>query len=310
MRKHKCLVTIANEGNIVRGNLRELRSNGKQTDFDPLTVLGDLLNAVTYTATSSHPQDNYSLKEGYSQHPFFLGRKYRGDTNLGDYRHRPLFVAVNELNEVISNNIHFSMSEFEILKQFLSLNFVYQIEFREANPFFELGYAINPGNNKAVQEYQYVPVQYTYNYDMELMFGDNSDTPHRFTYNCFEIKDVIFSVLHYLTLLDYKFRKCEHCGNYFATKTLKTIYCNRNSPYTGYEHLPCGEAVDHIMTSLMKRRHSIKTYLYNNYSDRASDFLYEFSEQKRLGRSVSNLEMLEHITSKEYVKQKWYKQGN
>lgn len=308
MCSYKYLVTISNEDNIVRGNLKEVNSGNRQANFNPLTVLGDLLDIVTYTGISPHPQDSYSLNEDYKTHPFFLGHEYKGNPLFKEtYCLQDFFLAVNELKVIITSNSRFSMNKFEILKQFLSLRFTYKIEFREINPLYKLGYKENPINLEPVNEYQYMPLKYTYDYNMKFMFDDNNESPHKFTYTCFEIKDIIFSVLHYLVLLEYKFSRCEHCRKYFATKDLSHVYCNRNSPYKGREDLACGEAVDRLMTKIMKRKKSIKAYLYDYYPHNANKFLYEFSTYKSAVKSVSNLEMLEFITSKNYVKNKWYR---
>jgi len=303
------LVTITNESGAVCGQLQEAGNSTNCYNFNPLTSLGDLLNIATYSGTSPYPQDNYSFTEDYLKHPFFFGREYTGNPLFKKpYSFRHFFVAVNELKEIITNDSRFSMSQFEILKQFLSLGFTSKIEFREENPLYELGYKVNSLNSEVVEKYQYVSVSYTYSYDMDSMFGENSETPHKFTYTCYSVEDIIFSVLHYLTLLEYGFKRCDHCDNYFATKTFKVKYCNRYSPYKGRENLLCNEAVDRIMTHITKRRNSIKTSLYNYHGDAASDFLYEFTSHAKAIKSVHNLKTLEHITSKDYVKQKWYKE--
>jgi hypothetical protein len=126
------------------------------------------------------------------------------------------------------------------------------------------------------------------------------------------MEDIPFAILHYLILNEYQFRQCEHCEKYFATKTLKQKYCMRKSPYKGCAHLECGEAVDHLMKKIKKRKKSIMTNLGNYYPEASDKFWCEFNKYsvidgKNVWKSWRILETLEQITSKEYVKAKWYK---
>lgn len=73
-------------------------------------------------------------------------------------------------------------------------------------------------------------------------------------YHCSDLPQVAFSILHFLILDGYKFSNCKHCGRLYATKTLKTVYCNRKSLYSGYEQYSCKDAVKHINDTLEKRR--------------------------------------------------------
>jgi len=335
MGNNEYLVTISNADNMIRGNLQAVNNGDRQADFNPLTVLGDLLDIIAHTGTSLHPQDNYSFNEDYIKHPFFLGLKYKSNPLF----QTPFFVAVNELKEIVTSNNHFSMSQFEILKQFLSLRFTYKIEFREINPLYDLEYKENPFNHNAVQEHQYISLKYNYDYamDMDAILDYNSGTPYQFTYTCYAIEDIIFSVLHYLVLFKYKFRKCEHCGNYFAVKKFKEKYCPRKSAYTyspykntsAHKSPPknpkdynCRDAADLIKNRIRnkinrlcedideKEGESPQTYqnisndniLSKDYSSQAHrDFLDEFipyQEDIKKQASVNNLELFERFLDK------------
>jgi hypothetical protein len=306
MGNYEYRVTILNENNMISGNLREVHESDRQADFNPLTVLGDLLDIVTYTGTSTNPQDNYYLNEDYRKHPFFLGREYQVNPLFQKpscFKH--FFVAVNELKEIVTSNSHFSMSAFEILKQFLSLKFTYKIEFREINPLYDLGYKENPINHKAVQEHQYIPLQYTYDYamDMDAVLDNNSGTPHKFTYTCYAIEDIIFSVLHYLVLFKYKFRECEHCGNYFAVKEFKEKYCPRKSPYT---YSPYKNTSTHKSPPKNPKDYNcrdaadlIKNRIRNKISRLCEDIDEKEGDSPQTYQNISN----ENILSKDYSSQ-------
>lgn len=89
-------------------------------------------------------------------------------------------------------------------------------------------------------------------------------------YRCSDLPQVAFSILHFLILGGFKFASCKHCGRLYATKTLKTVYCNRKSPYSGYEQYSCKDAVKHINDSLEKRRRTV----YERLRVRADEYGY------------------------------------
>ena len=66
--------------------------------------------------------------------------------------------------------------------------------------------------------------------------------------------EVLIAVLFYYAFHGYKLTQCRHCGRWFATKTLKTDYCSRKSPFPGYERYTCKEAVKAVKDMLEKKR--------------------------------------------------------
>lgn len=308
MATNNYFMIITNTDNKLSGSLQETQGNKaviRQAEFDPLVVLWDLLCTVEKVDNPKANQrdiPDFLLKKDCIEHPFYLGQEYINSSRaLPNFRVKPYFLILDELNEIIVNNKHLTLNEFEILKQFFKLEFTYKMEIEKPNPeYFELRDVNKP-------KYLYLPLEYSYNYDIKHVFSDNNEMTHRFIYTCYSIADIVFSVLHYLMLFDYKFNQCEHCGKYIANTSFKK-YCNRKSPYKGYEHLECWEAVDHVIKKIEKRKNSIKTNLYKYYAKIASGFLDEYAEHKKNEKSVENLEMLEYITSPEYVKNKWYRE--
>lgn len=77
--------------------------------------------------------------------------------------------------------------------------------------------------------------------------------------NVTSVRALLYSALYYYALQGWKIRKCEHCGQYFATKSLKNKYCPRRSPmrdpddasfdYTG---MTCQRAVEAAKDRLAK----------------------------------------------------------
>lgn len=100
-------------------------------------------------------------------------------------------------------------------------------------------------------------------------FGETGETGLTI-YNCSDLQQVAFSILHFLILGGFKFAGCKHCGRLYATKTLKAVYCSRKSTYRGYERYTCKDAVKHINDSLEKRRKTV----YERLRVRADEYGY------------------------------------
>lgn len=143
---------------------------------------------------------------------------------------------------------------------------------------------------------------------IEPLFLQDTEIEHYCIYECFSMRDGVFSLLHYLFLNGYKLKKCEHCGKYFPTKTLKRKYCSRNSPYRKHEDTSCGEAVDHIIKTIKKRRKNILKYMRKYFPKAIPEFTNELDAALKTPKNVAQLDELEHLTSREYVKEHWYKE--
>lgn len=97
-------------------------------------------------------------------------------------------------------------------------------------------------------------------------------------YRCENLQSVVLCLLRYFKTKNYKYAECRHCGKPFLTKNLHTIYCNRNSPYGGYERYSCKDAVKHINDFLEKRRKVI----YERLRVRAEEYGYYTKHGERL----------------------------
>jgi len=261
----KYLVTIKHEkGKKGKDAYEKLTGEVRNTTdnvafyFDPLTALCDLLDPSVYDENMGR------LPKTHVNHPFFTGREYEGeDVFMKEYRFTTLLYALSSLKSIIVEKKRFSFSELEIAKQVFELTFSCKIEFEERNPLYDWGYTINPINGEKVYEYHYLPIEYTFDFDWDQLFAAYEDNAHLFSYTCSNVQDIIYSVLHYLILQNYKFRKCGHCGKYFATKSDKTIYCKRKSPYKGYgrftsfENIECEQAVRNIRQEIRREKNRV-----------------------------------------------------
>ena len=85
-------------------------------------------------------------------------------------------------------------------------------------------------------------------------------------YESTDIKDIIFSTIHFALSDGYKLVKCKHCERWFFTKTLKEEFCKRLSPCSKLEvdgkkilgaEQPCKIAVDTIKSRFQDRKKTI-----------------------------------------------------
>lgn len=166
----------------------------------------------------------------------------------------------------------------------------------------------------AKEYYEYTPKEHPYkeisvnfyHYDFRKALSCNIDNFHNYFYKCYSHAEVIVAIFHFLTLNNYKFRKCEHCGKYFATKSLKQKYCYRKSPYKGYEHLDCNIAVKNIMQSLRRKRRSILKNLDNNQPLKKEKFLKKSADLIDITKENSNIKNIDKAF--DYInKDRWYK---
>ena len=81
--------------------------------------------------------------------------------------------------------------------------------------------------------------------------------------NATSILDMVFHLLYYYTLNNLKLVKCEHCGRWFVTSSLKNKYCTRNSTVAGYTHLNCEQAVRNIKQQCGRKKNRIETKANN-----------------------------------------------
>ena len=72
------------------------------------------------------------------------------------------------------------------------------------------------------------------------------------------VVDELYCLLYYYTFNNMKLKRCAHCGKWFAKNSSGSAnnekYCNRMSPFIGYEDRTCKKAVKDIKDMLEKRR--------------------------------------------------------
>lgn len=239
--------------------------------FDGLTIFGDLVENAVLNKEKKAITDFRGLF-GFDNKEEWI-----------DY-----YQIICDLRTRIEQGELSSLDEFERLRPYYNLTFNYTFVVKNENGSI-------------------YPIRFGFS-EVKPPFLQKTEMEHYCIYECFSMRDGVFSILHYLFLNNYKLRKCEHCGKYFATKTLKTKYCNRFSPYKGYESMSCSIAVDHILKKIKKRKGNVLKNMDRFYPEARPEFLHEYNIVFEKEKSVENLKQLETLTSKDYVRKHWYKE--
>jgi len=316
MAESKYRIIITNENGVIAGRFERFVSEAScfNIDFDPATILCDLPETVDYERHSDNESENYFLNANYSEHPFFaigLPEDILYSRSQSQLHFSWFYDFIVELKELCEQSRNISLSQFEVFKQYFDVRFTYKIEFQEVNPFYN-EYEMDAMNGGLYPECEFIyrGLEENRDFTMTEMLDFHGGTPFRHNYSCHSLADIICAVWHYLILHEYKFRKCNHCGKYFATRTLKKQYCDRKSPYPAFEQHNCEQAVRNIKQKLARRKKSAYTYLSNYYSGGVDLFLDKCAVLKdAVDRcsSAENLRALEAFLNKESVREEWYK---
>ncbi len=113
--------------------------------------------------------------------------------------------------------------------------------------------------------------------DFTLQFNEaESHMEERsFIYDCYSSADIVIAIFHCFIFNNFKFKKCTHCGRYFATSGLRFKYCNRKSPVEGYTHLECEAAVRDIWQAQNRK---VKKIIGFSEKSNANNELLSFAE--------------------------------
>lgn len=103
-----------------------------------------------------------------------------------------------------------------------------------------------------------------------------------YSYESTDIKDIIFSSIHFALENGYKFSQCSHCGRWFfkdgSRAGSRKKYCNRKSTFNGYEHLPCEQAVRNINQELQREKKRIYNSMVREHLN-TEQFVYDFLDE-------------------------------
>ena len=100
------------------------------------------------------------------------------------------------------------------------------------------------------------------------------------------VTQVLIASLYFYAYHDYKIARCQHCGKWYATKTLKKKYCNRISPcfgsiIKGKESLSCEQAVRNILQKCSRIKNRIETKTRQTAAAQRHESIFEDNFRKQ-----------------------------
>lgn len=202
-------------------------------------------------------------------------------------------LAIRHAKDVVSNFCKHLESEkskalpddfFEYFKSYHEIHYLTRLS-------FQTDMVDEPMKDQSVSVHSQFAVKYSKPVEFSLNMYENIDDINCwYVYTCPTLTDVIFASFDYLLRKDYKMRRCDHCGKLFATKTLKSKYCQRFSPTKKYHHLKCEPAVRNARQDL-ERKHK---YIYKRLETAVDppmsmdQFLAESDEHRKTIRKLSS----------------------
>ena len=128
-------------------------------------------------------------------------------------------------------------------------------------------------------------------YKLHVFPPIKNDIDGAISYNAsvFNIHDIFYVLLWYYAYNEKKITKCVHCKRWYATASLKNLYCDRKSLMKKYSHLSCYEATKNCKRDCLRIKNRIETKArlyfdnhigaHNNMSLQTSPFVYKFQEE-------------------------------
>ena len=216
--------------------------------------------------------------------PFYINTKvtYNYQYLVGDLLlYENFYLYFSELFEATSNKIVFSQQLYFTKED--CINYVSRNHFTK--DFFEI-FASNRLLNLYRKVAKTINVS-SLSLTIEHLNIDNNKSDFVFYYESDNIRDIVFSTIHFALENGYKFTQCNHCGRWFFKDGSRAgshkKYCDRKSTFKGYEHLSCEQAVRNINQEIarekkrvynsMTREHETTEQIVYTFLDKCAEYM-------------------------------------
>jgi hypothetical protein len=296
MKDKKYQVIIFNDKKSIMGRL-DLYENEHSLEFNPLTILSDL----TFKSNSNQNNNYLNVEEdicdidGFSyEFEYGFGHKIAVD---GRDQYARL---IRDLKRIIIYDKILLPTDIEYLKPFYDITFEMTLAFKETHPMQK--FIKNQLSDEKFFHYSNLSVLKA----IDKIHTHKLVDSHAYFFDCFSLADVVFSIFYFLILNGFKFSKCLHCENYFATTTYKNKFCNRKSSYKKLESLDCEDAVRYLRQKLRLQQKRITSNISSNHPERLTDFYLARDNYKDFKKlySIIDFKKCENFL---YDTNKWYK---
>lgn len=252
----------------------------KVLKFNFLTILGDLRNQkepyqypygrLQNNHASNISSTNYEYEYGFGE-PLYVGND---ETYLK---------FINEINNIL---IHYrnrkikSLNIVEELEKRYKLNLNCTIQIQTPNPLSQMS------NNRAKKfpQYTYKELHYEYGKKNTILTKNKYlEEEHKFIYKCFSLKEVLLSILHYLVIHSYTFKRCSLCQKDYAKGKGHGRFsgCDRISEYNIESYLSGKQKSDYLKSN-KTCRDTLKFFKRQNSYDEKNITHYYDSTRKNV----------------------------
>lgn len=298
MSKYQIIIEYNKESSSFSGSL----FTGKESiPFDPTTILARL----NYKREPANISDLYFDDWDY-EYEYGFGKKIKIANREQYYKLviaiRKLILASYESHTVLnSSNIDVLRLYFDISNSFTASKTIPR----------ELRVRIDEKNTYKlpIKRLPDINVNFHYsNYSLESALTENLSSFQSYYYEGDTLADVIYSILHFQSIRGMKYCKCIHCSSFFATSSEKNKYCKQKSPYPGYIHLNCEQAIRNINQQINRKYKRIYNNLSQNHAQEKNKLLeftdefYQFSSVMHKEPTPENIDLVFEILETS----KWY----
>lgn len=298
--KYEVVISLIEKNNkkILHGLLRYLED--KQIinyEFSPDSVLCDLSIFDYDKETNIKYNDKKYIDEvvytGYNTEKAFNNIKISKHDDIYYYSLAQL------IKKQILNMETFNIKDIEKLRIYFDIKLNYSISYKENTKMFR---------KNEVKDY--VPLQYGFCSIDNFLDRKNKRKENKYIYQCNNLTEVVFAVLHYLIYNGYYYiRECNHCNKLYFYNHRKVKYCSRKSPYENFSHLDCEQAVRNIKQKFTRKYNSIVETLDIYYPDDKDLFMNDYNSLKRIVDKKATIDSLKNIDTfllnyKKYKKNK------
>lgn len=286
--KYQVIISIDKDTSIPTGRIT---GTNNTILFNPLYVLTELRYKSDKIALDDFCFDDWDYSEEHA---------FDSVLQIEDKERRQYVAVVHGIKKLIlqsyTTQTNVTLSDVELLRSYFDITF----------QFTPIAIVKCP-KSLLKQERDLHPrfVHYS-SFSMNTVLEKGISLYKEYYYQCYTPADILFSIMHFLAINEYKFNKCVHCNRFFATKSYKLQYCARLSEYPSYTTYTCYEAVKRIRQNIKRKYRQIYANLYSNYlHERLIAFTQEYDTCLK--------ELIEHsdynTIDKCYQtldKQKWY----
>ena len=269
-------------------------------EFNPLTILGDLSNhekPFTYFNKRLNINSSWTSLQGSYEYEYGFGEPLY----IGNDEQYLKFISA--LEKIMQNNQYKTLEALEALQHQYNLELVCEISVEKPNTLFDL--LRKKGRN--AEAYTYNPLKYEFGKtNDELLQNTYLSQNHQFNYSCHSLSDVLFAILHFVIIHQYKFNTCALCQKKYVKipNHGQGKYCPRPNPLVlsscfdektkeKLKNLSCEKSMSKFREIIRNKKKS--KLIYAPSEEEQNRFLDEFNkynDKTKQSPTIKNLEEL------------------